>query len=179
MDFAGVLELVGGFLDSRGYCWAVIGGLAMATYGIPRTTMDVDLVVGKEAQRDLVTFLEAEGYETLHCSDGYSNHLHANPEKGRLDVVYVSGETERRIFEQSRVVEVVGGKPLHVPRPEHLAAMKVFAMKNDPSRTFSELADIQFLLQLPGVDRQEIRAYFEKHGLGERYEEIETILDQH
>jgi len=41
MDFVAVLELVGGFLEGRGYPWAVIGGLAMAAYGVPRTTMDV------------------------------------------------------------------------------------------------------------------------------------------
>ncbi|NOZ79986.1 MAG: hypothetical protein GXP48_12575 [Acidobacteria bacterium] len=51
-------------------------------------------------------------------------------------------------------------------------------MKNDPSRSFRELADIQFLMHLPGEDREEIRGYFEKHGLGEQYAEIEALPGQ-
>jgi len=61
------------------------------------------------------------------------------------------------------------------PSPEHIAAMKVQAMKNDPARTFKELADIQFLLQVPGVDDVEIRGYFEKAGLSERFDEIKAL----
>jgi hypothetical protein len=50
------------------------------------------------------------------------------------------------------------------------------AMKNDPGRTFQEMADIRFLLQLPQVDRPEVRSYFERHGLGERYDDLEKTL---
>jgi hypothetical protein len=64
---------------------------------------------------------------------------------------------------------------LPVPRPEHLAAMKVQAMKNDPGRTLQEMADIQFLLQVPGIDEVEVRGYFERAGLLERYHEIKRL----
>lgn len=70
----------------------------------------------------------------------------------------------------------LGGHELRVPRPEHLAAMKVHAMKNDPGRAFQELADIRFLLQLDGVDEGEIREYFEKAGLDERFDEIKGSI---
>ena len=63
-----------------------------------------------------------------------------------------------------------------MPRAEHLAAMKVQAIKNDPSRTFKELADLQFLLGLPGVDEAEMRGYFEKHGLLGRFDELKKNL---
>ena len=95
MDFARVLESVCGFLDQRGFRYAVIEGLGLAAYGM---------------------------------------------------------------------------------RPEHLAAMKVLAMKNDPARTFQELTDIRFLLKLPGVDADEVRDYFERHGLEERYSELQATL---
>ena len=48
-------------------------------------------------------------------------------------------------------------------------------MKNDPSRALQEMADIQFLLRLPGVDTEEIRGYFARSGLLERYREIERL----
>jgi len=58
-------------------------------------------------------------------------------------------------------------------RAEHLAAMKIFAIKNDPTRKLAELGDIRFLLAVPGVDRDEIRGHFEKHGLGSLYADLE------
>lgn len=54
--------------------------------------------------------------------------------------------------------------------------MKVLAIKNDPSRTFRDLADLQLLLALPGVDKAEVRGYFQRHGLLERFHELERAI---
>ena len=115
------------------------------------------------------------GFETLHRSEGYSNHLHQDPALGRLDVVYVDGDTAGKIFAEARPASLAG-TAVAVPKPEHLVAMKVHAMKNDPSRILQEMADIQFLMKLPGVDRQEIRGYFERAGQLERFDEIERSI---
>jgi hypothetical protein len=88
--------------------------------------------------------------------------------------VYVQEPTSGKIFEAARILEGPGGTRIPVPRPEHLIAMKVVAMKNDPSRTYQDMADIRFLLSLPNVDREEVRSQFEKHGLQERYRELEA-----
>lgn len=45
-------------------------------------------------------------------------------------------------------------------------------MANDPSRLYREMADLQFLLELPGVDEDLIRAQFERYGLRERFDEL-------
>jgi hypothetical protein len=49
-------------------------------------------------------------------------------------------------------------------------------MKNDPGRAFKEMADIQFLMGLPGVDRDEIQGYFQDAGLLERFRDLERSL---
>lgn len=49
-------------------------------------------------------------------------------------------------------------------------------MKYDPDRTFGEMADLQFLLRLPETDRSEVRRQFERHGLEERWRELERSL---
>jgi hypothetical protein len=67
---------------------------------------------------------------------------------------------------------LLGNLSVPVPRAEHLVAMKVQAMKNDPSRTLQELADIGFLIHLPGIDQKDVRKYFEEGGLLNSYEEI-------
>jgi hypothetical protein len=55
---------------------------------------------------------------------------------------------------------------------EHLTALKVFAMKNDPDRTYREMADIKFLFTLTGIDMEAIKGYFEKYGQLEKYYEL-------
>ncbi len=46
-------------------------------------------------------------------------------------------------------------------------------MKNDPRRRLQELADIARLLELDGVDAQEIRGAFERYGMLGSWDELE------
>lgn len=174
MDFVAVLNQLVPFFQKRKIRYAVIGGVGLGGYGMSRATVDLDFVVDGEAQPEIIRFLESLGYQTLHRSTGYSNHKHAEPAKGGIDVVYVRQPTTNRIFDDARILDGPGGMRVPVPRPEHLAAMKVVAMKDNPARTLLDMADIQFLARVPGVDREEIRSQFEKHGLLERYRELEA-----
>lgn len=172
MDFERAIRLVGDFLDERNAPWALVGGLGLAALGFPRTTMDLDVVVTAASQDELISFLEAEGYVTLHRSPGYSNHEHPDPARGRIDCVYVRGETAEKLFASARQVPGPAGREILVPKPEHLIAMKVLAMRNDPDRTLQDMADIRLLTSMPGVDRDEVRAAFARHGLLERFDEL-------
>ncbi len=160
MDFESVLRMLAGFFEETSVKWGVVGGLAMAVYGAGRTTLDVDIVVDGDAQTMLVDFLEARGYETLHRSTGYSNHLHHDPLMGRVDVVYVGRDEPRSLPGPRSNLDRPGPDP--GARPEHVAAMKAFAIKNDRRRTCE---DIRALLDAPGVDRAEINSYMVRYGL--------------
>jgi hypothetical protein len=172
MDFLKVLARLADFFQSAETPWAVVGGLALQAYGLHRATQDVDLVTLARVQPRVVEELERLGYETFHRSTAYSNHLHSDPLMGRIDLVYVRGETQRKLFADCRDLKLLG-RSVPVPRPEHLAAMKVLAMKNDPQRRFQEMADIQFLLRLPEVDAEEVEGYFVRHGFRELFHEIQ------
>jgi len=176
VDYRVVLEELGRFFSGRGAPFAVIGGMGLRAYGLARATYDLDIAAEIRWQEELVGYLESLGYATLHRSTGYSNHLHEERPLGRVDVVYVRGETAAAVFGEARRAEIVPGAVAFVPRPEHLIAMKVHAMAEDPSRTFQELADIRHLMQQPGVDRGMVRAAFAKRGLEERFREIEATL---
>jgi len=172
VDFTKVIAQVTGFLDRENVRFALAGAFALHAYGLSRATSDLDFVTEAGVRERLVGFLESLGYETLYSSRGFSNHLHPDAEMGRVDLIYVDGETARQLFETEGASLSLGGRSLSVPRAEHLAAMKVHAMKNDPGRALQEMADIRFLLQLDGVDEDEIRDYFEKAGLQDRFDEI-------
>lgn len=172
MNFEHVYKVVSAFLDERKSLYAVIGGVALVAYGLPRTTLDLDLVVEALTQDTLIRFLESQGYETLHRSSGYSNHRHPDPFWGNLDFVYIRSETSERLFAACKTRIGPGGIPIPVPTPEHLAAMKLLAMKNDPARELQDMADIRFLLNLPGVDQIQIRDYFDRQGMRDHYDDI-------
>lgn len=163
--------MVDTFFAQHGQPWALAGAAALSTYGLARATQDLDFVADAGIQDRLVEHLEAAGYRTMYRSAGYSNHVHTDAALGRLDFVYVGAETSRRLFAECRE-GVFGGRTVRVPRPEHLAAMKVQAMKNDPDRRLQDLADVRFLLSVPGVDGQEVRGYFERAGLLRDYDEL-------
>ncbi|HTO88978.1 MAG TPA: hypothetical protein VMR54_15770 [Thermoanaerobaculia bacterium] len=50
--------------------------------------------------------------------------------------------------------------------------MKVQAMKNDPDRRLQDLADVGFLMSVPGVNEDEVRGYFERAGLLKDFDEL-------
>jgi hypothetical protein len=175
VDFERVLRTLAEFFDESNVEWGVIGGLAMAVHGAARTTLDVDIVVDGTLQDKLIGFLQSQGFATVYRSTGYSNHLHDDPDLGRIDVVYVRGDTSRNILDNMQVHPGPGGIKIPVPRPEHLAAMKAYSIKNDPRRTLRELADIRVLLDVPDVDREEVSSYFVRYGL----EDLFDRLDEH
>jgi hypothetical protein len=170
VNFAGVLDRVEAMLAPGAWRWATAGGVALSAYGHPRLTLDLDIVTERAAQDTVVASLEAAGYATLYRSTGFSNHRHPDPEWGRVDFVYVDGDTANRLFAAMRTLPGPAGRELRVPRAEHLIAMKVQAMKNAPERQWQDMADIAYLLTLPGIDRDEARGYFVKAGLTDRWE---------
>ena len=174
MDFGGEWDAVEAFLVERGFRVAVIGGVALTAYGHPRMTLDLDLVTDVAAQDPLIAFLERLAFVTLHRSAGYSNHRH--PDRGRIDFMYVRNSTADRIFAGARELTGPGGRTIPVPKPEHLIAMKVQAMKDAPERAFQDLADVAYLLRLDAVDRDEVRGYFVRAGLEERWHELARAL---
>ncbi len=176
VDFATVLSDLRAFLDAKGCRYALVGGLAMAAYGLPRMTLDLDLAVEGSCQDDLVRHVEGVGYRTLHRSSGYSNHVHPEAGRGSVDFVYVRGQTAERLFAEVREVPGPGGGKVPIPSPEHLAAMKVLAMKNDPTRAFQDLNDIRHLIRVAGADPGRVREQFVRHGQEERYRELARTL---
>jgi hypothetical protein len=171
MDASRVLGMVRPFFDGRRKPYALVGGLALLAYGAPRATFDVDLLAPRDARDDLVRFLEAQGFATLSVQPGFSNHQHSDPALGRVDVIYVSGATADAVFAGCSRKAITAALDAPVPRAEHLVAMKAQAFAKDPTR-YSDLADLQFLLALPGIDAVEARGYFQAAGIAEYFEKL-------
>lgn len=172
MNLRTILQNLIEFFERQKIDHALIGAFALKAYGYLRATQDVDFLARARDQETIVRFLEALGYETLYRSRGFSNHVHAIQALARIDLVYVDGETAETIFSEARPLLVLESLSIPVVKAEHLIALKVFAMKNDPERAFREMADLQYLLRLPGLDHEEVRGHFERYGQLDRYREL-------
>ena len=109
MNFARVLQKIARFLSGRGFRFSLAGAFALHGYGISRATAGLDLLVESRAQSELLAFLDSLGYERLHVSEGYSNHLPPLEALGRLDSIYVDEQTAERVFGPARRVAVFAG----------------------------------------------------------------------
>ncbi len=152
MQFSAILNDLLPFFERENIRFAVAGGVALQALGHARLTFDMDFIVDRQNQNKLVTHMEQRGYKTLRRSQGYSNHL--SEDLGRVDFIYIDGRTAEKLF-RGTTFQTYREHRLPVPRAEHLAAMKILALKNDPTRKYQEMIDLAFLWTLPGVNRDE------------------------
>lgn len=172
MKFKKTLQLLIDFFERERIDYALIGAFALKAYGYTRATQDVDFIARQRDQKKIIANLESLGFETLYSSTGYSNHVHPLSGLSRIDFVYVKGDTAESIFKEAIRILLFDDLTMPVVKLEHIVALKIFAMKNDPDRALREMADIKELINLPGTNIQEVQKYFEKYGLMERYYDI-------
>ena len=174
MDAARLIALLRPHFEVTGTRWMLAGGFAVAAWGSARTTLDLDLLLDEGARSALLPRIVAEGFEAYNDTDGFTNLEHPDPALGRVDLIWVKGETSDRLFEAASPRPGPDAKPLLVPKPEHLVAMKLRAIQSRATRVIRDGPDIQHLLGLPGIDHNEVRGYFEKAGLADLYDRLKT-----
>lgn len=159
------------FFEEKKLDYAIIGAFALYAYGYTRATKDIDFITRREYQKIIVEYLESLGFETLNCSEGFSNHLHPMGSI-KIDLVYISGETADSVFEETQRRVIFENQKLEVVSPEHLIALKLFAIKNEPGRKYRDLADIKEIFRLTNLNLDTIQALFKKYGMEEYFNEI-------
>ena len=164
-------KLLTKFFERENLDYAVIGAFALYAYGYTRATRDVDFITRTEYQKGIIEYLESLGFETLNRSEGFSNHLHPVGSV-RIDLVYIEGETANIVFKSTKKRLIFENLELAVVSPEHLIALKLFAIQNEPDRKYKELADIKEIFQLTNLDLDAMQVLFKKYGLLEYYDEI-------
>src|SRR5438552_5358839 len=124
MRFDVVLRTFTDFFGKEGIRFAIVGGLAVHAWGGSRFTKDVDLFVERSDRERVIAFAESRRYETLHVNDAFSNHAHAEPDFGRVDILYVDHTTAEKMFARVTVKPIVGDYEGPVASAEHMAMMK-------------------------------------------------------
>ena len=129
-------------LEKAGVEHAVMGGVASATFGRPRWTLDVDpFVRPQDAERALLA-LERAGFERKPSPHNWL--LKATKDQVLVDVIFVAKGgiyLDDRMLERARPFEFKGLQLKMVP-PEDLVVMKAIASDQDTPRYWHDALGI-------------------------------------
>lgn len=154
--------------------YLLIGGHAVNAYCEPRTTLDVDFLVRKDEEARWCNLLKSEGFQLDYTGPTFARFTPPYGIAWRLDLMLVSAETFRKMWQAARIVDVLGISA-RLPIPEHLIALKLHAMKHGPAeRLGKDFIDVVSLTRNAGLDPKSdaYRRLFEQFGTMELYERI-------
>lgn len=139
MGLRETLKLVHRLLESEGVAHALIGGLALASYGSLRATVDLDLIVDENDRDSVLRILLKNGFELFN--DGPEVIQFSG--LGFVDILLARRPISRQLLAEA---EVIGPEGILIIGPEGLIGLKIQAYVNDPARELQDKADIQFLI---------------------------------
>jgi hypothetical protein len=182
VDFVATLTLLSRAFEARLSSWAVIGGLALGLRGVPRTTVDVDILVDRAALDPLDHALGDAGYSLEYRWEESSHFL--PPPNSRLapvDALHAHRTHALGMLRTATMVELgAAGPTVPVVLVEDLAGLKLQALCNDPRREAAELADLLALFQAAEatrttLDLARLEEYFE---LFDRADLLDALLGE-
>ena len=146
-----------GDLDSLGFGWALIGGLAVSARSQPRFTADVDLAVAVSDDDDaegLIRELRRRGWQVEALVERESvGRLAAVRLVGDedatpvVDLLFASSGLEAEIVEGAEILDVFPEQSVPVAGVGHLVALKLLARDEDRPQ---DAADLRALADVAG-----------------------------
>jgi len=127
-----LLRIVCSYLNKKKMEYAIIGGIAVLAHGIPRTTMDLDIIVqvDQAAIDGFVLHLKKKGFfaDAEDARDALRERTHFTAQDKRsglrVDIKGVYNEMDRRTMMRRMVVRHNGLK-MSVETPEDLITAKL------------------------------------------------------
>ncbi len=177
MSAAAVLRDVVGLLDRRGTPYAVLGGFAVRTHGIPRPTYDVDVMIeiDQEQRSQLLDDLSAAGFEVPEAyRSGWSDQVRGMPilklktyrSEGAIAVDLFLAENQFQQEAMKRRARASSDElDLWCVSAEDLVLLKLLA---DRARDRSDVGDVFFIQGT--LDLPYLRRWAAKLGIADRLE---------
>lgn len=149
------LHDVAEFLNAQGVAFALIGGIAVAVRGEPRSTLDVDIIIDCDIERalQLVTQLNDSSFSPLFkgveqvVKTGLLLPLVHRQFGIKVDIAIGMSEFEQDAIRQATMI-AIGGINIPVVRSEYLVVMKQLAAR---PRDIDDIAKI-FVRQGQNLD---------------------------
>jgi hypothetical protein len=155
----------------------IIGGNALQAYGLARPTFDIDCMISAPNRERIRETLLRSGFQWMAEFSSFQEFRY----EGRMDtvpihVMFVDSATFEKMWARSSQ-HAYGNLSLRVPAAAHLIALKLHAVKNNPSRQGKDMRDIIHLLeQSPAlVSKQELREICARYASAESIRQLELL----
>ena len=151
-------------LGERRVRYGLMGGFALGLWGVARATVDLDFLVDRKDLEKVEKIMSEQGYECKFRSENVSQYVSPLKTFGEIDFLHAFRQASVEMLERAEEKEIFGGElKIRVLRPEDLIGLKLQAIKNNPSRKESDLADIRALsaAQKGRLDWPQIKRYAE------------------
>ncbi len=154
-----MVSILTGRFKERQISFAVIGAMALAAYGVPRFTADIDLL-SEIANRALMhSILTEAGFTCFQETEAFAQFDSEMGVYGKVDLMFAITPAGKAILERRIRVsdDLLGSYP--VIQPSDYIVLKLMAIANDSSRQVRDEADIVALLK--HIRRKDLSDLFE------------------
>jgi hypothetical protein len=175
MDFRIVTEKLITAFRKEDVRYAFMGGYALGLWGVGRTTVDIDLLINLDDLNKVDDIMLKLGYECKHRSENVSQYVSSLKIMGEVDFLHAFRDASLEMIGRAEEKEIFGGVlKIKVARPEDLIGLKLQALKNNPSRSQTDMADIESLMSIHGknLDWSLIEEYFKLFNMGDVYKKL-------
>ena len=151
MDFKLVLEKLLTAFREQDVRYALIGGMALGAWGVPRGTVYIDFLVHRDDKGKVDAVMQGLGYECKYRTENVSQYVSPLEVFGEVDFLHAFRAPSLGMFERAVERKLFGGTvSLRVLKIEDLIGFKVQAIANNENRRAQDMADIEALLALHG-----------------------------
>jgi len=173
MNFELVIHALLEILEGQQIRYGVVGGFALGLLGVPRATMDVDLLVHRDDLARLDEALRRVGFQRVVSTENVSHYEHSDAVWGSIDVLHAFRPHALGMLTRTRGVALFD-RTIRVLQPEDIIGLKVQAMANNPLRAAKEQVDIESLVEAYSatLDWTRIKEYFDLFEMSELLERL-------
>ncbi len=177
MEYPTVFDLIATEFKKAGIDYILIGGFAVNAYKYGRSTKDIDFMIAEEDGPKASEILQRAGFKEFHKNENFLRFDGGQRYGWIVDLVFTNRQTLSQLIEHGGTAQIVG-QTIPVPSIEHLIAMKLHAIKQQPEKRRSkDLLDIAQLIEINKIDfkNPKFREFFLKFGTPELYKQIENL----
>lgn len=175
MVYQSVFHLLSRLSKKTGISLILIGGFAVNYYKYTRQTVDVDFLIKEKDFQKMSDLLRATGYKLDYSQEVFARFISTNDSIIMdIDFILVDEETFDKIINDSQKTSIVGCE-FAVPSLEHLIALKLHAVKYNPTlRLAKDIPDIINLIKINNLDAksEKFRELCLKYGTQGIYQNI-------
>lgn len=175
MDFKTVINSLLKNFKKEDVRYAFIGAFAMGALGMPRATVDLDILVHLEDLPKADRIMTSLGYNCVHKTENVSQYVSPLKIFGEVDFLHAFRDISVRMLARAVEKEIFGGEyEIKVLLPEDILGLKLQAAVNDPERATREYADIESLVEYhkSALDWPLVEEYFNLFNLKEKLAEL-------